>query len=155
MTQAQTPPSQVSQPQQQQATTPGDRANGPAIALILIGLLGMVAMLSPWAIAAIRSRSLHWAFAWWPSRGWLGHLPPLIPGMASGKPGIYVAYLILYAITFWGGVKMLKRKDYVLALGAAIIQVIPGIGFFYVLDIPFAIWALLVLRKPEVRAAFH
>ena len=75
--------------------------------------------------------------------------------MASRIFGVYLIYLILYAVTIWGGVKMLKRKDYMLALAAAVIQIIPGAGFYYVVGIPFGIWALMVLRKPEVKASFH
>jgi hypothetical protein len=148
-------PSPLTQPSPPTSPTAPDRATAPAIALIFIGFVGLVIMLLPTAIAVFQPQTLPGKGAAMPSPGWLGHMPPFIPAMKTGALGVYLIYLILYAVTIWGGIKMLKRKDYVLAMAAAIIQIIPGVGFYYVVGIPFGIWALMVLRKPEVKASFH
>ena len=53
-----------------------------------------------------------------------------------------------------GALMMLKMRAYGLAMTASIMAMIPCLTFFC-LGIPFGIWGLVVLMKPEVKEAFH
>jgi hypothetical protein len=54
-----------------------------------------------------------------------------------------------------GALKMQKLQSYGLAMAAAVVALIPCISPCCVVGIPFGIWALIVLLKPEVKAAFN
>ena len=59
------------------------------------------------------------------------------------------------AVIIVAGVKMLQREHYKIALTGSILAMIPcTAGLGCVFGIPLGIWGLIVLRKPEVMAAF-
>lgn len=74
--------------------------------------------------------------------------------------GTFVGYgfgflSILFApVIFYGALKMLKGEKYGLAKTAAILAVIP-LSCCFPLSAIFGVWALIVLSKPEVKAAFQ
>lgn len=53
-----------------------------------------------------------------------------------------------------GAAKMGFLESYKLGRIAAIISCIPSLSPMYILGIPFGIWALILLSKPEIKAAF-
>jgi hypothetical protein len=53
------------------------------------------------------------------------------------------------------GVQMLSARKYSIALLAAIPALMPFSSLCCVLGVPIGIWAIIVLRNPEVRAAFQ
>lgn len=63
--------------------------------------------------------------------------------------------LILSGFMFFGALKMKNLESYGLAMAAAIIACIPCCGSCCCIGIPVGIWSLVVLRKPEVKAAFR
>ncbi len=78
-------------------------------------------------------------------------------GMMSGVVGILlnVAFLVKDGIILFGALQMKGLKSYGLAMAVSILSIIPCLSPCCVLGIPFGIWALLVLLKPEVKAAFR
>lgn len=60
----------------------------------------------------------------------------------------------LHLFVLYGAVSMLRLKNRGAAYAAAIISVIPCCSGCYIVGIPFGIWALIVLNKPEVRDRF-
>ena len=73
------------------------------------------------------------------------------------KIGFYAAVFLLPIISLVvlvGAICMLKRTNYPLAMTGAIAGLIPCCGPCVVLAIPFAIWAIVLLLKPEVKASF-
>jgi hypothetical protein len=58
-------------------------------------------------------------------------------------------------IIMYGGVQMLSARKYSVALLAAILALMPFSSLCCVLGVPIGIWAIVVLRNPEVRAAFQ
>lgn len=58
-------------------------------------------------------------------------------------------------VIIFGGVQMLRARRYSLAVWAAILALIPLTSVCCIPGIPIGIWALIVLRHPEVRAAFE
>jgi hypothetical protein len=72
-----------------------------------------------------------------------------IEGCNTCIPLMGSAFLIV------AGVKMLQREHYKITLTGSILAMIPctaGLGCFF--GIPIGIWSLVVLRRPEIIAAF-
>jgi hypothetical protein len=57
--------------------------------------------------------------------------------------------------TFWGAVQMKNLRRYDAARIAAFVAAVPCIGPCCPIGIPFGIWAVTVLGKPEIRSAFE
>ena len=79
----------------------------------------------------------------------------IISGMARGGIFFNLFQLALGAVTAFGGLKMKNLENYGLAMAASIIAVIPCFGSCCCIGIPVGIWSLIVLNKPEVKAAFR
>ena len=58
-------------------------------------------------------------------------------------------------LIIFGGLQMLGLRKYPIALLAALLAAIPITSFCCISGIPIGIWALIVLRNPEVRASFE
>jgi hypothetical protein len=69
-------------------------------------------------------------------------------GVISGVVGLIMGPLITF-----GAVKMKQCNSYGLAITASILAMIP-FGNCCCLGLPFGIWALVILNKPEVKDAF-
>lgn len=76
--------------------------------------------------------------------------------MLSGGIGIFFNLVGLAVAGFivYGAMQMKALKNHTMAMIAAIISVIPCISPCCVVGLPVGIWALVVLAKPEVKAAF-
>lgn len=71
-------------------------------------------------------------------------------GIATSLIGILVAAFIIYA-----ALKMKNLSQYGLCMVASILAMIPCISPCCVIGLPIGIWCLVVLTKPEIKAAFH
>ena len=71
-------------------------------------------------------------------------------GIASSLIGIFVAAFIIYA-----ALKMKDLNQYGLCMVASILAMIPCISPCCIIGLPIGIWCLVVLTKPEIKAAFH
>ena len=71
-------------------------------------------------------------------------------GIVSSFIGIVVAIFIIYA-----ALKMKELSQYGLCMAASILAMIPCISPCCIIGLPIGIWCLVVLTKPEVKAAFH
>jgi hypothetical protein len=63
--------------------------------------------------------------------------------------------LILSVVVLTGAIRMLALRNYEFAFLAAILAMIPCVTPCCFLGLPFGIWAVIVLRKPGVKDAFH
>jgi hypothetical protein len=71
--------------------------------------------------------------------------------------GGVVAILLFFVMTgavILGSICMIRMKGYSGAVTAAMAAVVPCCSPFFLLGIPFGIWALIVLMRADVRAAF-
>ena len=72
--------------------------------------------------------------------------------------GLYIASSVValgIAVFLWiGATKMAALQSYNLSMAAAIVALVPCLSPCCVLTLPFGVWALVVLVKPEVKAAF-
>ncbi len=118
------------------------RVAGPATALIVTAVLGLVQNVL--AIAFLAMMSLG-AFGH-ANGNWEDVLPPIIITAISVPVGI----LMLIA-----AMKMKKLESYGLAMTGAIVGMIPYLSPCCLLGLPFGIWALVVLSDGSVKAAFR
>lgn len=74
---------------------------------------------------------------------------------SAASLGLGTVFVIgMHFVVFIGAYRMYQLSDYRLAKCGAILSVLPILSPGCVLGIPFGIWALRVLSKPEVRQAF-
>jgi hypothetical protein len=135
---------------------PVDRAaaaravKGPAIGLIVVGALGALASVFSMVQGPEAQRPIYEAFK----------LPKeqIDTMMAqAGAMGIVVgiAFLALNAVLIVGGLKLMKLQSRGLAMTACILAMVNCGTCCCVLGTPIAIWGLIVLNKPEVKAAME
>jgi prolipoprotein diacylglyceryltransferase len=70
-------------------------------------------------------------------------------GIVGSLIGIAMAGFIIY-----GAMLMQKLQKYNMAMAASVIAMIPCISPCCLIGLPIGIWAIVVLVKPEVKAAF-
>jgi len=131
-----------------QGPSAASQVSGPAIALMVVTGMSALFYLAATALSL---------FA-----GGMGFLMPSsgsdpLSGMLGGVFAalIYAVFAILSGVAFYGALRMKQLRSYNLALAAAIIAVVPCTTYVCcILATPLGIWALVVLMKPEVKAAF-
>ena len=89
----------------------------------------------------------------------LGEQPGLegLAPMMHGALGMIGAVLGLAAGAFiiYGALQMQRLVNYPMALAASVVAMVPCLSPCCCLGLPVGIWALVVLMKPEVKAAFR
>lgn len=77
-------------------------------------------------------------------------------GLMVGPIGLVTAFVALAigVVVLMGALKMKDGRSYGFALAATILAMVPCISPCCCLGLPFGIWALVVLLKPEVKTAF-
>jgi len=77
--------------------------------------------------------------------------------MFSGAAGAVIAGLamIVAIVIFMGAAKMKKLQSHGFAVTASVIAMLPCVSPCCLIGLPIGIWALVVLNKPEVKAAFN
>lgn len=124
------------------------KVKGPAIALIVITVLGILAQLLSLVM----------------NLAGMSQVPAGMPPeaerwftMMSGGLGI-VATLLSLAIgglIIFGAMKMMNLQSYGLAMAASIVAMVPCLSPCCCLGIPVGIWAIVALNNAEVKAAFR
>jgi hypothetical protein len=125
------------------------QVSGPSTWLLITGIIGAVFSLATFFfLLTIGSRL---STVWWDAipHGY-GEIWEGAAGMGSSFVGILVSAFIIYA-----ALKMKELNQWGLAMAASILAMIPCISPCCIIGLPIGIWCLVVLTKPEVRAAFH
>ncbi|HUU52485.1 MAG TPA: hypothetical protein VMW92_05620 [Candidatus Heimdallarchaeota archaeon] len=122
--------------------------SGPSTALLITGIIGAI-----FSVATFFSLIIGAGL----STFWREDIPDVYreiwegaAGMGSSFVGILVAGFIIYA-----ALKMKELNQWGLAMAASILAMIPCISPCCIIGLPIGIWCLVVLTKPEVKAAFH
>ena len=122
----------------------------PAIGLIVTGALnaftGLLVVLSGLARLAGNTPSEHLAS----DAERLGYLTATFLTY-----GAALASLVLAPVVIVGGIGMLHGKRLGLARAAAVLAIVPLTSCCCLVGIPIGIWALRVLKNPDVEAHFH
>jgi hypothetical protein len=124
---------------------------GPAIALIVVASLGSIYYLFSGFLVLIGHG------------GMARPMPPNMPQewqsffQASQGPLAGVLNLVFAAMcgfAIFGAVKMMKLQSHTLAMITCIVAMVPCIGCCCIFGLPFGIWGLVVLNKPDVKSQF-
>jgi hypothetical protein len=79
-------------------------------------------------------------------------------GFAMMQGGVGIVFniigLCVGGLIIFGALKMKNLQSYGLAMTASVIAMIPCVSPCCLIGLPAGIWALIVLLKPEVKAAF-
>lgn len=124
-----------------------DQVSMPAMGLMIAGGLGLVGNIL-FLLLSLGAFAINLPFSSGPGMG----------GMMAGSIGMFFRIVGLAACCFvlYGGMQMKGLKNYTMALVAAIVAVIPC--FIpcpcCFIGIAAGIWAIIILIKPEVKAAF-
>jgi hypothetical protein len=124
---------------------------GPATGVLVTGILGGVL-----AVAGIGARVLGLTFM--QGFGMQGGNPAQeainkIVGGASVIQGLL--HLAVAGFIIYGALQMKKLVNHRLAMATAIVALVPCLSPCCLLGMPFGIWALVVLNKPEVKSTFQ
>jgi hypothetical protein len=129
-----------------------EQVNGPAVGLMVVAILGFVLQAislvmnlvgaSFWAMQQSNQALVNQPFA--------NLFFSSTLGIVTGIVGLLVSGFI-----FYGALKMKKLESHGLAMTASILAMVPCISPCCLIGLPFGIWALVVLSKPEVKNAFH
>lgn len=128
-----------------------DTVNTPATALLVVGGLGLL-----YALFSLVSNLLGMGGI---TPEQLEQMPPeargFVSSMVGAGPIMGIIGVIYQAVIVFGALKMRQLQNYTLAMAACIMALIPCCSPCVCLGIPFGVWGLVVLMKPEVKAAFR
>ena len=75
----------------------------------------------------------------------------------AALPVNLVSIMLMAFVTscvMYGSLSMMQRRNYGVAVTAAVLSVLPCFSPCFFLGIPFGLWALLLLFRPEVKYGF-
>lgn len=126
------------------------QVSGPAIGLIVTGVLGIIG-----ALGGVLVNMLGIGFGAAELRG-----NPEFERMMNLLGGTFgtVANLISLAVSvfiLYGALKLQKLQNYALCMVAIIVAMLPCVSPCCCLGLPIGVWALVVLNRPEVRSQFR
>lgn len=128
------------------------QVQAPAIALLVVGILYAIGGLGSCGIGAVASTIS----------------PPPPKGMSKDEQAGYelgnkmsgpiyigsgILSLIISGVMIFGALQMMKLRSYGLAMTSSILGMLPC-SFCCIAGLPIGIWSVIVLMKPEVKAAF-
>ena len=124
---------------------------GPAIGLKVTAIVGLVLIAVGLVINVLALSGFHIGL----QRIYDPQMQKLINTLGGGL-GIVRDIIggVMGVIVLIGAAKMQKLQNYQFALTASIVAMVPCISPCCVFGLPFGIWALVVLNKPEVKSQF-
>ena len=126
------------------------QVQGPAIGLIVTAAIGIIL-----GLISLVSNLLGAGMAGLEDIGGMDEASRYFTYMSGGL-GILMALISLGVSGFiiWAALQMKDLRNWTLAVTASILAMIPCIGPCCLIGIPIGIWSLVILMKPEVKAAF-
>ncbi|MBN2291138.1 MAG: hypothetical protein JXM70_01860 [Pirellulales bacterium] len=125
---------------------PAQANGGNPLMIPAIILLSLAALFILFLIASIPSHVMRWSE--------VDLSTPQGAGELTGGIATLVIWMVLTVAIIVGSINMLRLRGYRTAMTAAIVAMIPICSPCFVLGIPFGIWAIVLLRKPEVQRRF-
>jgi phage FluMu protein Com len=124
------------------------RVEGPAIALIVTGVIGLALQALGLVVSLVQLAVPGAA----PDQEMMPFGPAFGPGVNVFFAILGLALSILVIVGAW---KMKNLQSYGLAMTSAIVAVVPCISPCCCLGLPFGVWGLVVLSDSQVQAAFQ
>lgn len=129
-----------------------DQVRAPAVGLIVTAILGFVINLAAviWNLLSAAGMGIAP-----PGRSPNPELERYLT-MFGGTMGVVsgIVALVVAGLIFYGALKMKRLEGHGWAVAASILALAPCISPCCLIGLPVGIWALVVLFKPEVKAAF-
>jgi hypothetical protein len=124
---------------------------GPVIGLKVTAILGLVMVVVGLVVNVMTLNG----FRIGPQQMYDPQMQKLI-GTLGGSLGIVQNIIggIVGVVVLLGAAKMQKLQNYQFALIASIVAMVPCVSPCCLFGLPFGIWALVVLNKPEVKSQF-
>jgi hypothetical protein len=123
------------------------QVDGPAIALIVLGVIGILM-----GVLYVAMGILAGLLA---ADGGGGPGAPNAPAQAMLIYGVMGVLFVVYnSVIIAGAVKMKNLKSFGFAMTASIMAIVPC-GSCWIVGLPVGIWALVVLNRPGVRDSFR
>ena len=129
-------------------TGASQQVSGPSVGLLVTGIIGVIFSLTSMIAIGIGTSI---------SSYWMDEIPDryaeLYEGavaLGSAAVGLLVAVFIIYV-----ALKMKNLEQWGLAVAASILAMIPCISPCCIVGLPIGIWCVVILSRPDVKAAFH
>lgn len=129
----------------------------PAICLIITGCLGLLC--SSWWLMGVVNGEVKAAFQQQQAhpdarvREFQKRMAEAAEG--GGFVAVLAVFMAVNLSIILGAVAILRRRFYALAVTSSILAMVNVFGCCCVLGLPFGIWSLMVLTRPDVKAAFQ
>ena len=145
------PPPSAAQPPPPAGPPVVERVSGPALGLMITAGIGIA-----FQILGLLASVLNIGFAGMDPSMYGDDMPGWATIMASGTLSVVSAIIgiLIGVLIIYGAMQMRKLESYGLAVAVSIIAMIPCISPCCLLGLPIGIWSLVVITKPEVKAAF-
>lgn len=127
-----------------------EKVKGPAICLIVVSSIGIAISVASMAFQILTGAAAAIA----PQNNGPGGPAELIMMMSFGVVPALMS-LARNGFLIYGALQMKKLENHSISMAVAIIAVVPCFSACCLLDIPFGIWALVVLNDPGVKQAFQ
>jgi hypothetical protein len=131
--------------------TGGAKLTIPAVLLMILAGVAMLDSLARIVIGLFLPKVIQQLEA---SQAQMFGQPPPNLNMRAMQVVAGVIFALLSTVTFLGGIAMLRRQLYGLAIAGSIAAMLNLIDCCCVFGLPVGIWALIVLLRPEVKASF-
>lgn len=116
----------------------------PALGLMITAIVGLILLVLGISLVIVKIAT---------SSGSLSYDTPTMSGLVFNL-FFYAFQSAVHLFVIYGTHCMRERKNFPIAIATAIVSLIPFIGICCLTGLPFGIWALIVLSKPEVRDLF-
>jgi len=116
----------------------------PAIINIIISIIALLFHIADLAFILLNPQAMK-------NNPFGGGPPPAMEVVIGGKIFIFLCIFITLAGTF----SMMRLKNRTLAMIAMVMQILPCSGLCCILGLPFGIWGIVALNKPEVTEGFE
>lgn len=122
--------------------------SGPATGLLITGILGALLSVTGFIVNIIGTGI---------SSMVVDYIPDRYEELIEGTVGIGISFvgILIAAFVIYASLKMKELTQWELSVAASILAMIPCISPCCIVGLPIGIWCLVVLLRPEVRAAFH
>ena len=128
-------------------TTVAAQVSGPATGLMVVAILGVVLQIVSLLFNLVGASLL--ANPRMSNQPWANMFSGTIGAVSN------VVCIVVGVVVLIGALKMKKLENYGMAMAASIVAIVPCLSPCCLIGLPIGIWALVVLAKPEVKAAFH
>lgn len=132
-----------------------EAVKGPAIALKVTAIIGLVLVAIGLVINILGLAGIHIPNQQQLSDPQMQRMQKMMNSVGGGV-GIVQSFVgaAIGVVVLLGAGKMQRLENYQFALTASILAMLPCLSPCCLLGLPFGIWALVVLNKPEVKSQF-